>query len=118
MLPTDAVAMRPRLDRWLSEQSLTPTPVGEADDPRDQGAIAREHRALFVAPACGLPALVADAALRVVGQTQAVRVSFHLAGGERALSRSEVARWTDRLRRRAARLSIEVDDRDGVAPLA
>lgn len=118
VLPTDAVAMRPRLDRWLREQSLTPIQVGEADDPRDQGAIAREHRALFVAPACGLRALVADGALQVVGQTQAVRVSFHLAGGERALSRNDVARWSDRLRRRAARLAMEPDDRDGVAPLA
>ena len=109
VLPTARVAMRGRLERWLREQSLAPQVVGAADDPLDQARLALEKDALLATPACGMGPLLGDGRLKAVGRTQAVRVSFHLVGGDRGLSRDEVALWSARLRRSAARLA-SVDD--------
>jgi len=105
VLPTHRVAMRAHIDRWLRERSLSPRLVGEADDPRDQAALATANRALFAVPTLGLDSIVAGESLAIAGRTQAVRVSLRLAGGEKGLSRDRVALWSDRLRRRTAHLT-------------
>ena len=94
LLPTNASALRARLDAWLRQQALAPTVAAEFDDSALLKAFGREGQGVFAAPAVLAQEIVQQYQVSLLGCPEDVWEEFYAISVERRISHPAVAAIT------------------------
>ena len=94
LLPTNASALRARLDAWLRQQALAPTVAAEFDDSALLKAFGREGQGVFAAPAVLAQEVMQQYQVTLLGQPVDVWEEFYAISVERRISHPAVAAIT------------------------
>ncbi|MDD2714219.1 MAG: transcriptional activator NhaR [Simplicispira sp.] len=100
LLPTNASALRPRLDAWLRQQALAPTLTAEFDDSALLKAFGREGQGVFAAPAVLAQEIVQQYQVVLLGSPVDLWEEFYAISVERRISHPAVAAITTAARRK------------------
>ncbi|WPP01617.1 transcriptional activator NhaR [Pseudomonas sp. HR96] len=99
LIPGPETVVRSRLLRWFGELHISPRIVGEFDDSALMQAFGQSGSGIFIAPSVIAEEVCRQYAVVLIGQTEAVRESFHAISVERKVCHPGVVAITEGARR-------------------
>lgn len=100
LLPTNASALRPRLDAWLRQRAIAPTVAAEFDDSALLKAFGREGQGVFAAPAVLAQEIMQQYQVVLLGCPADLWEEFYAISVERRISHPAVVAITTAARRK------------------
>jgi LysR family transcriptional activator of nhaA len=98
LLPTNASALRPRLDAWMRQQGLAPTLAAEFDDSALLKAFGREGQGVFAAPSVLAQEVAQQYQVVELGRPAGMWEEFYAISVERRITHPAVAAITSAAR--------------------
>lgn len=86
LMPSEDVAIRPRLEKWLESRAIYPRVVGEFDDSAMIKAFGQAGKGLFVAPTAIAEDVVSQNQVQVVGRIDGIFEQLYAITTERRLT--------------------------------
>lgn len=99
LIPGPETVVRSRLLRWFGEMQISPRIVGEFDDSALMQAFGQSGSGIFIAPSVIAEEVCRQYAVVLIGETEAVRESFHAISVERKVRHPGVVAITEGARR-------------------
>ena len=99
LIPGPETVVRSRLLRWFGEMQISPRIVGEFDDSALMQAFGQSGSGIFIAPSVIAEEVCRQYAVVLIGETEAVRESFHAISVERKIRHPGVVAITEGARR-------------------
>jgi LysR family transcriptional activator of nhaA len=98
LIPSDVSQIHTPLLQWIEQQQLRPKIVGEFDDSALMKAFGHNGVGVFMVPSAITEEVMAQYAVKKIGETEAVREVFYIIANDRRLSNPAVASIIDTAR--------------------